>query len=84
MPREIGAVSETVTVTGGAQQLQTANATIGNVVEQKAIEALPPTAATRSRSYCLNRESYNALGGADQECTLMDRVTALTTLRSRD
>jgi len=38
---EIGAVSETVTVTGGTEQLQTANATMGNVVEQKAIEALP-------------------------------------------
>ncbi len=38
---EIGQVSETVTVTGGSEQLQTANATIGNVVEQKAIEALP-------------------------------------------
>jgi hypothetical protein len=38
---EVGAVSETVTVIGGTEQLQTANATMGNVVEQKAIEALP-------------------------------------------
>ncbi len=38
---EIGQVSETVTVTGGQEQLQNSNATIGNVVEQKAIEALP-------------------------------------------
>src|SRR5260221_5346475 len=38
---EVGSVSETVTVTGGTEQLQTANATIGNVIEQKAIEALP-------------------------------------------
>src|SRR2546427_2265449 len=38
---EIGQVSETVTVSGGTEQLQTENATIGNVVEQKAIEALP-------------------------------------------
>ena len=38
---EVGQVSEVVTVQGGAEQLQTANATIGNVVEQKAIEALP-------------------------------------------
>ena len=38
---EIGQVSEIVTVQGGAEQLQTANATIGNVVEQKAIETLP-------------------------------------------
>jgi hypothetical protein len=38
---EIGQVSEVVTVQGGAEQLQTANATIGNVVEQKAIETLP-------------------------------------------
>src|SRR5213592_3491585 len=38
---EVGLVSETVTVQGGTEQLQTANATIGNVVEQKAIEALP-------------------------------------------
>ncbi len=38
---EVGQLSETVTVQGGTEQLQTANATIGNVVEQKAIEALP-------------------------------------------
>src|SRR5678816_3046373 len=38
---DIGQVSETVTVQGGPEQLQTANATIGNVVEQKAIETLP-------------------------------------------
>src|SRR6266545_8097113 len=41
MALEVGSVSETVTVTGGAEQLQTANATMGNVVEQKAIETLP-------------------------------------------
>ncbi len=38
---EVGQLTETVTVQAGAEQLQTANATIGNVVEQKAIEALP-------------------------------------------
>src|SRR5215813_11568307 len=38
---EVGQVSEVVTVQGGTEQLQTANATIGNVVEQKAIETLP-------------------------------------------
>src|SRR5436190_199793 len=38
---EVGAVTETVTVQGGLEQLQNSNATIGNVVEQKAIEALP-------------------------------------------
>ncbi|MEP6921769.1 MAG: TonB-dependent receptor [bacterium] len=38
---EVGQVSEVVIVQGGTEQLQTANATIGNVVEQKAIEALP-------------------------------------------
>jgi hypothetical protein len=38
---EVGQVSEVVTVQGGAEQLQTANATIGNVVDQKAIETLP-------------------------------------------
>src|SRR5690349_12698292 len=38
---EVGQVSEVVTVQGGAEQLQTANATMGNVVEQKAIERLP-------------------------------------------
>ncbi|MFL6208791.1 MAG: carboxypeptidase regulatory-like domain-containing protein [Pyrinomonadaceae bacterium] len=38
---EPGQVSETVTVQAGAEQLQTSNATIGNVVEQKAIEQLP-------------------------------------------
>jgi hypothetical protein len=38
---EIGQLSEVVTVQGGQEQLQTANATLGNVVEQKAIETLP-------------------------------------------
>ncbi len=38
---EVGQVTEVVTVQGGAEQLQSSNATIGNVVEQKAIEALP-------------------------------------------
>lgn len=38
---EVGQVTEVVTVQGGTEQLQSANATIGNVVEQKAIEALP-------------------------------------------
>ncbi len=38
---EPGQVTEVVTVVGGAEQLQTNNATIGNVVEQKAIERLP-------------------------------------------
>ena len=38
---EVGQVTEVVTVQGGPEQLQTANATIGNVVEQKAIETLP-------------------------------------------
>src|SRR5215467_3195157 len=32
---EVGQLSETVTVQGGPEQLQTANATLGNVVEQK-------------------------------------------------
>src|SRR6266446_8109363 len=38
---EVGQVSEVVTVEGGVEQLQTSNATLGNVVEQKAIETLP-------------------------------------------
>ena len=38
---EAGSISETVMVSGGAEQMQTSDATIGNVVEQKAIEALP-------------------------------------------
>src|SRR5213082_3304343 len=38
---EIGQVSDTVTVTGRQEQLQNSSATIGNVVEQKAIETLP-------------------------------------------
>src|SRR5689334_21157461 len=37
---EIGQLTEIVTVQGGPEQLQTANATSGNVVEQKAIETL--------------------------------------------
>ncbi len=38
---ETGQVSEVVTVQAGAELLQSNNATIGNVVEQKAIEQLP-------------------------------------------
>jgi len=38
---EVGLVSEVVTVQGGTEQLQSSNATLGNVVEQKAIETLP-------------------------------------------
>ncbi len=38
---EVGQVTEVVTVQGGSEQLQTADATIGNVVDQKAIETLP-------------------------------------------
>ncbi len=38
---EVGQVTETVTVQGGDEQLQTANASISNVVDQKTIEALP-------------------------------------------
>ncbi|MBO0797623.1 MAG: TonB-dependent receptor plug domain-containing protein, partial [Blastocatellia bacterium] len=38
---EVGQTSETVNVEGGYERLQTSNATIGNVVQQKAIEALP-------------------------------------------
>jgi hypothetical protein len=38
---EVGQLTEVVTVQGGPEQLQTANATLGNVVEQKAIETLP-------------------------------------------
>ena len=41
MTLEPGQVSEVVTVQAGAEQIQTTNATIGNVVEQKAIEQLP-------------------------------------------
>jgi hypothetical protein len=38
---EVGQITEVVTVQSGMEQLQTANATLGNVVEQKAIETLP-------------------------------------------
>lgn len=38
---EVGAASETVMVKANAETIQTNNATIGNVVERKAIEALP-------------------------------------------
>ncbi|HEV2826651.1 MAG TPA: TonB-dependent receptor [Pyrinomonadaceae bacterium] len=38
---DVGSVEEKVTVVGGAEQLNTVNATVGNVVEQKAIETLP-------------------------------------------
>jgi hypothetical protein len=38
---EVGQASEIVNIEGGYERLQTANATIGNVVEQKAIETLP-------------------------------------------
>jgi hypothetical protein len=38
---EVGQTSEVVNVEGGYERLQTANATLGNVVEQKTIESLP-------------------------------------------
>ena len=38
---EVGQTSEVVNIAGGYERLQTTNATIGNVVEQKAIESLP-------------------------------------------
>jgi hypothetical protein len=38
---EIGQANEIVNITGGQERLQTNNATIGNVVQQKAIESLP-------------------------------------------
>ena len=38
---EVGQASEVVNVEGAFEKLQTGNATIGNVVEQKAIESLP-------------------------------------------
>jgi carboxypeptidase family protein/TonB-dependent receptor-like protein len=38
---EVGQASEIVNITGGVERLQTDNATIGNVVQQKAIESLP-------------------------------------------
>ncbi len=38
---EVGQANEVVNIEGGYERLQTNNATIGNVVEQKAIEALP-------------------------------------------
>jgi hypothetical protein len=37
----VGAVTEEVTVTGGAPLINTENATIGTVIEQKRIEDLP-------------------------------------------
>ena len=38
---EVGQTNEVVNITGGAERLQTDNATIGNVVQRKAIESLP-------------------------------------------
>ena len=38
---EVGSLAETVEVTGGAPMLNTENATIGTVIEQKRIEDLP-------------------------------------------
>jgi carboxypeptidase family protein/TonB-dependent receptor-like protein len=38
---EVGQTSEIINVEGGYERLQTSNATIGNVVPQKSIEALP-------------------------------------------
>lgn len=38
---EVGAPSEIVNIEGGYERIQTANATLGNVVEQKTIESLP-------------------------------------------
>src|SRR5215475_12620791 len=38
---EVGQTNEVVNIAGGVERLQTENATIGNVVQQKAIESLP-------------------------------------------
>jgi hypothetical protein len=38
---EVGQTSEVVNIEGGYERIQTANATLGNVVEQKTIESLP-------------------------------------------
>lgn len=38
---EVGQATEVINIEGGYERLQTSNATIGNVVSQKAIEALP-------------------------------------------
>src|SRR5215470_18405321 len=38
---EVGQANEIVNIAGGVERLQTENATIGNVVQQKAIESLP-------------------------------------------
>ena len=38
---QVGQTTDVVTVEGGYERIQSTNATIGNVVEQKAIEALP-------------------------------------------
>ncbi|MEO8369688.1 MAG: TonB-dependent receptor [Candidatus Solibacter sp.] len=41
IPLEVGAVGDTVEVTASSETIQTANAVLGNVVEQKAITELP-------------------------------------------
>src|SRR5499426_1719396 len=38
---QVGQTNEVVNITGGVERLQTEDATIGNVVQQKAIESLP-------------------------------------------
>jgi len=67
---EVGQVSEVVTVQGGPEQLQTANATIGNVVEQKAIETLPLNGRNPLTLLLLEPASCNAPSAARaQGCT---------------
>ena len=57
---EIGQVSEVVTVQGGPEQLQTANATMSNVVEQKAIErGFAQTAGDPEERYHRDEPSTN-------------------------
>jgi hypothetical protein len=47
---EVGAVGDTVEVTANSEAVQTSNAVVGNVVEQKAVTECPSTDAIRSTS----------------------------------
>ena len=77
---EVGRVDESVTIQAGGEALQTSDATIGNVVEQKAIEALPLN-GRNPLTLLLNEPgvTQRSSGAAGSGIASTVRVTALST-----
>src|SRR5208283_278700 len=61
---QVGTVSETITVVAAAQMVQTDNTTIGNVLDQKAIEELPSSGRDFNNLLGLVAGAGNVTGGS--------------------